>query len=953
MEGIHSCEPWPVASHLPHTGDKDKDLRPWGFITAPDIDQAWENAKVLWKKVESPTWLDKGAMLNTEANLCPWIAHVLNETMTVLWTTFMPGDTPALTQTPADTPNNPDTPANTPTVDMDIPFRWQAQSTMVAKTVVDLALVDNPQAPIPEEDASEGVMPKTTTTQRPTSWEPTRASVETTRYAMGSQTRKTLFVGGPEMFSLWKWAGEVYKRPADRHLALPQAAIARGRVEVTPLSPPAASDKHTMFLRLLRVLTLFNIDILRKINSDFDKAVAKEYIDAAMPDPEFLIGTPNRSPPQYHILTSIFRVLSQTRVLAFTILGHSAVLRTLHSLIIDQTHYVLHTSLPRYLSIDISSEALYLQTNSAAVFLFPRLGLCIKEYLSEEDYSVERRCLQELQGLDRIPILYGYGFAENRQAHFIITSYLGGPTNEPEPAAWQGLLDNVLTPVHLKGWHHHDIRPDNVVARPDGALCLVDFGYATDSCALEGLSIAKDRKNMLPGGRRQGVWFGVNCVKRKRGRDAPGRVGLIVLSDMPQAWNATGPQRVNKSLTYKGAQMAWEKAHLEKYRDERMDSMPEDILGVILQAALENNPTIWARLRLGGVARAWRQTVATNSVLWHSVFMGGRREEGDMVNSPESKLRRDGHGRCRWNWHGVVEELVAWRYIVILDIGQVTTDEVGILGSASIPSLVQLSLELVNGPVMSDGGRFAGAPRLTNVFVCGAAIAGFRLGLPWEQLNSLKLEGPQHSVEGQGLTAMTIPKLTSLKGLSVSGTENFVKTILSRTLGGGLTSLFLSGPVLATVDVENGWIQTMPQVRCFGLASETAIPDWVASTLLRALPEVGNLQVLGNARQDNVAVALANGVMPGLKSIRIGEGTLCGLWLTAFGIRRERGLQIEALVLVGNVQQMRDPRLWGIGWMARCIAGSGEVQLEAASDRAHGWHSKRSNAWGERWGLCR
>jgi hypothetical protein len=51
-----------------------------------------------------------------------------------------------------------------------------------------------------------------------------------------------------------------------------------------------------------------------------------------------------------------------------------------------------------------------------------------------------------------------------------------GPLPEPEALAWAGQLLDALAYCHGQGLLHRDVKPQNVIIRPDGKAVLVDFG---------------------------------------------------------------------------------------------------------------------------------------------------------------------------------------------------------------------------------------------------------------------------------------------------------------------------------------------------------------------------------------------------------------------------------------------------------------------------------------------
>jgi hypothetical protein len=114
----------------------------------------------------------------------------------------------------------------------------------------------------------------------------------------------------------------------------------------------------------------------------------------------------------------------------------------------------------------------------------------------------EHRVLQRLAGLPCVPAVHGT--ATVWEHHFLIEEFVPGRTLMAELidrypvvrtfdaddgtldayAAWlrdvTARLTAALAAIHARGIRFGDLHPDNIILRPDGSLCLVDFEYATD-----------------------------------------------------------------------------------------------------------------------------------------------------------------------------------------------------------------------------------------------------------------------------------------------------------------------------------------------------------------------------------------------------------------------------------------------------------------------------------------
>ncbi|PKO20425.1 MAG: hypothetical protein CVU38_20170, partial [Chloroflexi bacterium HGW-Chloroflexi-1] len=109
------------------------------------------------------------------------------------------------------------------------------------------------------------------------------------------------------------------------------------------------------------------------------------------------------------------------------------------------------------------------------------------------DADFVRRFRSEAEALERLDhphIVRFYAFAQTAGIVFIVMDYVAGVTLRDHLAAQRkpfdlaeisGILHDLsgaLYYAHLKGIIHHDLKPSNVILRPDGRAVLTDFGIA-------------------------------------------------------------------------------------------------------------------------------------------------------------------------------------------------------------------------------------------------------------------------------------------------------------------------------------------------------------------------------------------------------------------------------------------------------------------------------------------
>lgn len=125
----------------------------------------------------------------------------------------------------------------------------------------------------------------------------------------------------------------------------------------------------------------------------------------------------------------------------------------------------------------------------------------LKEHLNEEPkvvelFQQEAKVLAQFQHLG-IPKVDGYFQYQTRNGlilHCIVMEKIEGPNleewlqqqgnhpiSERQAIAWLKQLAEILHLVHGKQYFHRDIKPPNIMLRPNGQLVLIDFGTAREA----------------------------------------------------------------------------------------------------------------------------------------------------------------------------------------------------------------------------------------------------------------------------------------------------------------------------------------------------------------------------------------------------------------------------------------------------------------------------------------
>ncbi|MBS0244347.1 MAG: DUF4893 domain-containing protein, partial [Proteobacteria bacterium] len=110
---------------------------------------------------------------------------------------------------------------------------------------------------------------------------------------------------------------------------------------------------------------------------------------------------------------------------------------------------------------------------------------------------------------------------------------LGRPPTQPEMDALMSPLLDALAYVHGQGLLHRDLAPDNIIIRPDGTPCLIDFGAARQAVAeVSQVMSAIVKSGFSPpeqytrAGKAQGPWsdiyaLGATCYRAVSGKVPP------------------------------------------------------------------------------------------------------------------------------------------------------------------------------------------------------------------------------------------------------------------------------------------------------------------------------------------------------------------------------------------------------------------------------------------------
>lgn len=124
-----------------------------------------------------------------------------------------------------------------------------------------------------------------------------------------------------------------------------------------------------------------------------------------------------------------------------------------------------------------------------------------REYLRGLDrFTQEAKTLAQL--FNQIHVVHISDYFEANATAYMVMDFVEGKTLKQMVDSFGGriradMLFSLMEPsvtalwkVHQLGLIHRDISPDNVMIRPDGALCLIDFGNARNTSMEESMTVA-------------------------------------------------------------------------------------------------------------------------------------------------------------------------------------------------------------------------------------------------------------------------------------------------------------------------------------------------------------------------------------------------------------------------------------------------------------------------------
>ena len=82
-------------------------------------------------------------------------------------------------------------------------------------------------------------------------------------------------------------------------------------------------------------------------------------------------------------------------------------------------------------------------------------------------------------------------FIEGNTISQIVQNPAHGPYSEDEAISLFSQLLDVFTYIHRNSCIHRDVKPSNIMIRPDGSVCVIDFGIAKDSKTSTGKTIGR------------------------------------------------------------------------------------------------------------------------------------------------------------------------------------------------------------------------------------------------------------------------------------------------------------------------------------------------------------------------------------------------------------------------------------------------------------------------------
>ncbi|RXW21462.1 hypothetical protein EST38_g4393 [Candolleomyces aberdarensis] len=126
----------------------------------------------------------------------------------------------------------------------------------------------------------------------------------------------------------------------------------------------------------------------------------------------------------------------------------------------------------------------------AVVCIYRKWGFVVKFALEESGFEAELQALQHLAPLECFPSIIAHGSTSASLSPvsipFVVITYHGEALHEIDPYIASIIYHDILQPMHSKGYHHHDIRAENITKDSKGRHHLIDFNLAVPAAQCEG-----------------------------------------------------------------------------------------------------------------------------------------------------------------------------------------------------------------------------------------------------------------------------------------------------------------------------------------------------------------------------------------------------------------------------------------------------------------------------------
>ena len=130
----------------------------------------------------------------------------------------------------------------------------------------------------------------------------------------------------------------------------------------------------------------------------------------------------------------------------------------------------------------------------------------LAKYVSVPDYreffDAEAKAMKRLNHPSVVRIM-GNTFTDSKGNLYLPMEYIQGetieqrikrtgvPFDEEEAVAIMAAVLDAFTYIHAQGQIHRDIKPSNIMLRPDGSICVIDFGIAKDIKTSTGKTVGR------------------------------------------------------------------------------------------------------------------------------------------------------------------------------------------------------------------------------------------------------------------------------------------------------------------------------------------------------------------------------------------------------------------------------------------------------------------------------